>query len=299
MRSRTAMLTRDRHRARKGPSRAGECLIICLCCFGLLIVESQVPAVQKARGVGELLKVPLQAAVRVTAGGFGAAYGYFRDQNRLLEENDELRTRLLKHEVDMQQMALLKAENDELRTLLALDTVQGSNNLTAEALPRNPDPARHRVTLSIGSRQGAYVGQPVVDSAGVVGQVAHDYLVTSEALLISDANHAIPVMLERTGLQAIAFGTGRRDHRLLLPYMPMQADVVDGDTVVSSGNGGRFPAGLRVGVVEDVHNASGQAFLEAFVRPSANLEGVRQVLLLRSEALGREAGTADLREPQP
>lgn len=299
MRSRNTMLTPERRRGRNSPTRAGECLLVCLCCFALLIIESQVPAVQKARGVGELLKVPLQAAVRVTAGGFSAAYGYFRDQNQLLEENEELRTRLLKHDVDMQQMALLKAENDELRTLLVLDTVQGSNNLAAETLPRNPDPARHRVTLSIGSRQGAYIGQPVVDSAGVVGQVARDYLVTSEALLISDAHHAIPVILERTGLQAIAFGTGRRDHRLLLPYIPTHADVVDGDTVVSSGSGGRFPAGLRVGVVEDVHNAAGQAFLEAFVRPSANLEGVRRVLLLRSEALGREAGTADLTEPEP
>ena len=299
MRSGIAMLTPDRRRGRKGPTRAGECLLICLCCFGLLIIESQVPAVQKARSVGELLKVPLHAAVRVTAGGFGAAYGYFRDQNQLIEENDDLRSRLLKHDVDMQQMALLKAENDDLRSLLALDMVRGSNNLTAEALPRNPDPARHRVTLSIGSRQGAYVGQPVVSSAGVVGQIARDYLVTSEALLISDATHAIPVTLERTGLQAIAFGAGRRDHRLLLPYMPMHADVVEGDTVVSSGSGGRFPAGLRVGVVEGVQNASGQAFLEAFVRPSANLEGVRQVLLLRSEALGREAGTADLKEPEP
>lgn len=286
MRTRTATLASDRFRKRKGLGHAGECLFICLSCFGLLIIESQVPAVREARSVGELLKVPVQAAVRVAVGGFAATHGYFRDQTRLLQENEELRTRLLSQGVDMQQRAILKAENDELRALLALDAAHGSNNLAAEALPRNPDPFRHRVTLSIGSRQGAYVGQPVVDSAGVVGQIAHDYLVTSEALLISDASHAIPVMFERTGLRAIAFGTGRRDHRLLLPYMPTHADVAEGDTVVSSGSGGRFPAGLRVGVVEGVRNTSGQAFLEAFVRPSANLEGVRQVLLLRSEAAG-------------
>ncbi len=292
MRSRTATLTPDRFRRRKSPSRAGECLLICLSCFGLLIVESQVPAVQRARSVGEMLKMPVQAAVRVAVEVSGATGGYFRNQTRLLQENEELRTRLLEQDVDMQQVALLKKENEALRALLALDTVHGSNNLTAEALPRNPDLSRHRVTLSIGSRQGAYVGQPVVDAGGVVGQIARDYLVTSEALLISDAHHAIPVMFERTGLQAIAFGAGRRDRRLLLPYMPTHADVMEGDLVVSSGGGGRFPAGLRVGVVEGVRNSSGQAFLEAFVRPSANLEGVRQVLLLRSEALDNGSGEA-------
>jgi len=293
MNSRTATLMPGRFRRRKNPSHAGECLLICLACFALLIIESRVPAVQKARGAGELLKVPVQAVVRVAVGSFDATRNYFLDQAQLLRENEDLRKRLLNQDVDMQQMALLKAENKDLRALLALDTVLGSNNLAAQALPRNPDHSSHRVTLSIGSRQGAFVGQPVVDSGGVVGQIARDYLVTSEALLISDANHAIPVVFERTGVQAIAFGTGQRDHRLLLPYMQTHADIAEGDTVVSSGRGGRFPAGLRVGVVEGVRNASGQAFLEALVRPTANLEGVRQVLLLRSETTGGSIKTAE------
>ncbi|WP_446831307.1 rod shape-determining protein MreC [Candidatus Foliamicus sp.] len=287
------MLPPDRFRRRRGSSYAGACLLICLSCFGLMVVESQVPAVQNVRAVGELLKVPVQAAVRLTAGGLGATQGYFRAKAELLSENQELRARLLAQDVNIQQMGVLKAENEELRALLALDAMLGSNNLTAEALPTNPDPFRHRVTLSIGSRQGAYVGQPVVDSAGVVGQIARDYLVTSEALLISDADHSMPVMLERTGLRAIAFGTGRRDHRLLLPYVPTHADVAEGDTVVSSGSGGRFPAGLRVGVVGGVRNTSGQAFLEAFVRPSANLESVRQVLLLRQAAADAQAQSSN------
>ena len=290
----TATLTRDRSRRRKGPILAGECLLICLSCFALLIVESQVPAVQKVRSAGELLRVPVQAAVRVTVGSFVATQGYFRDQIQLLRENEELRTRLLNQDVEMQQMTLLKAENEDLRALLVLDAMHGSSNLAAQALPRNPDLSRHRVTLSIGSRQGAFVGQPVVDSAGVVGQIARDYLVTSEALLISDANHALPVMFERTGLEAIAFGTGQRDHQLLLPYIPTHADIAEGDMLVSSGSGGRFPAGLHVGVVEGVRNASGQAFLEAVVRPAANLQGVRQVLLLRSEAVADGSEEADL-----
>ena len=279
----TATLRADRFRRRKGPSRAGECLLICLLSFGLLVVEANFPAVQKVRGIGELMLVPVQATVRLVSGGFRGVQAYFRDQSSLMRENQELRTRLLLQDVDLQQMSALKSENEELRSLHTLNAQLGSNNLTAETLPGNPDPSRHRVTLNKGSRQGAYIGQPVVDSGGVVGQVTRDYLVTSEALLISDANHALNVMFERTGLQAIALGTGRRDHRLLLPFVPAHADVIQGDAVVSSGTGGLFPAGLRVGVVEDVRNSSGEAFLEAFVSPSANLENPRQVLLLRSE----------------
>jgi len=281
----TATIRSDRFRRRKGPSRAGECLLICLLSFSLLVVEANVPAVQKVRGIGELVNVPVQATVRFFSDGFRGVQGYFREQSSLMRENRELRSRLLRQDVNLQQMLSLEAENEALRSLHTLNAQLGSDNLTAETLPGNPDPSRHRVTLNRGSRQGAYIGQPVVDAGGVVGQVTRDYLVTSEALLISDANHALPVLFERTGLQAIALGTGRRDHRLLLPFVPAHADVVRGDTVVSAGTGGLFPAGLRVGVVEDVRNSSGQAFLEAFVSPSANLESPRQVLLLRSEPL--------------
>ena len=279
----TATLRPDRFRRRRGPSRAGEALLICLCCFGLLIVEAAFPAVQKLRGFGELVHVPIQATVRFFSSSFRGAQDYMRDQTDLMRENQELRTRLLEQDVALQQMVALQSENEELRLLHALNAQLGANNLTAETLPGNTDPSRHRVTLDIGSREGAYVGQPVVGSGGVVGQVARDYLLTSEAVLISDANHALPVMFERTGLKAIATGTDRRDHRLLLQFVPTHADVIPGDTVVSSGAGGRFPAGLKVGVVEDVRNAPGQVFLEAYVMPSANLEGLGQVLLLRSE----------------
>ncbi len=284
MRSGIATLTPDRFRKRKGPSAAGECLLICLCCFGLLVIEAKFPAIQKVRGFGELVKVPINAVVRVTSGGFRGAEGFLRTQTDLTNEIEELRTRLLHQNVELQQMELLKAEIEDYRSLLALDTLLGSNSLAAETLPGNPDPSRHRVTLSIGSREGAFIGQAVVNSRGVVGQVSRDYLLTSEALLISDASHSMPVMIERTGLQAIADGTGRRDHWLLLSYMPAHADIVKGDVVVSSGAAGRFPEGLRVGVVEQVHNSSGQAFIEAFVSPSSNLERVRRVLLLHSQS---------------
>ena len=294
MRGGIGTLTPDRFRKRKGPSRAGECLLICLCCFCLLVIEAKFPAVQKVRGIGELVKVPIHAVVRVTSDGVRGAGDFLRLQTTLMRENEELRTNQLRQNVELQRVDLLKAENQELRSLLALDAILGSNNLAAETLPGSPDPSRHRVTLNIGSRQGAYVGQAVVDAQGVVGQVTRDYLIASEALLISDANHAMPVMFERTGMQAIAFGAGRRDHWLLLDYMPAHADVIEGDVVVSSGAAGRFPAGLRVGVVEEVRGASGQAFLEALVRPSSNLEGVRRVLLLHSHGPEADEKPSDI-----
>lgn len=293
MRGGIAALKPGRFRRRKKPGQAGLCLLVCLCCFGMLVTEANFPSVQKARGLGELVKVPIHASVRFASEGAGGAWDYLRAQAVLRRENDELRDSLLRQSVQLQQLNLLKAENEELRSLLALEAILGSSSLAAETLPGNPDPSRHSVTLSVGSRQGAYVGQPVVDSGGVVGQVTHDYLVTSEALLISDASHAMPVMFQRTGLRAIAMGTGRRDHRLLLPYMPAHADVARGDILVSSGAGGRFPAGLQVGVVEEVRRTSGQAFLEAFVKPSSNLDGVRRVLLLQAAESGARAQARD------
>jgi len=144
------------------------------------------------------------------------------------------------------------------------------------------DPSRHRIVLDVGANQGCEIGQPVIDAQGVMGQIVEVLPNTSIAMLISDATHAIPVVVERTGLRTIAYGSGEID-RLQLPNIPISADVRVGDRLLTSGLGGRFPAGFPVGEIRKVSPDRSGMFTAAEAQPAAALDRSAEVLLLHDQ----------------
>ncbi|MGH6884702.1 MAG: rod shape-determining protein MreC, partial [Geminicoccales bacterium] len=140
---------------------------------------------------------------------------------------------------------------------------------------------RHRIVLNKGTRDGAYQGQAILDAQGIVGQVTRAEPFTSEAVLISDPSHAMPVQVNRNGLRTIAVGTGDIA-RLALPFLPNNADIRPGDLLISSGLGGGFPAGYPVAQVTEVETAPGQPFANVSAEPMAALNRDREVLLVWS-----------------
>ena len=180
-------------------------------------------------------------------------------------------------------MASLEAENARLRALLESTAKVGDQVLIAEILSVDMDPLRHRIVLNKGSRDGAYVGQALIDAQGVVGQITRDQLRSAEALLITDPDHAVPVEIVRSGLRTIAVGTGDLDN-LSLPYMARNTDIKNGDLLVSSGLGGTFPPGYPVGTVTEVRGDTGEAFLRVKARPAAALDRIREVLLVTTKS---------------
>jgi rod shape-determining protein MreC len=155
----------------------------------------------------------------------------------------------------------------------------GERVRVAELLKVDFDPFSQDIVINKGSRDGVSVGQPIVDAEGVMGQVVHVAPFTSTAMLITDPSHAIPVADNRNGLRAIAMGTGSFN-RLDIPNLPRNADIQQGDLLVTSGLGGRFPAGYPVATVERVERNPGQSFAEVSARPIAHLEQSREVLLV-------------------
>ncbi len=139
----------------------------------------------------------------------------------------------------------------------------------------------YRSLLSLG-RDGVHVGQALIDAGGIVGQVTRDQHFSAEAMLVTDADHAVPVQIGRNQLRTIAVGTGDID-LLALPFLPRNADVKIGDLLISSGLGGTFPPGYPVATVVDVRSIPGQAFLEVDAKPSAALNSIREVLLIWRE----------------
>jgi len=163
--------------------------------------------------------------------------------------------------------------------------------LIAEIIRVDVDPFRHRVRINKGSSDGVFKEQPVLDAFGIIGQVTRVYRSTSEVILISDNEHAVPVQVNRNGIRTIAVGTGDI-HRLSLPYLTVESDVKAGDLLVSSGLDGIFPAGYPVATILKVERNPAETFAVVEAKPLAELDRSREVLLLWSEKPAAESAEA-------
>lgn len=200
-------------------------------------------------------------------------------RTRLLEENELLRRRQLEMELRLQKFAALEAENSRLRAMLQSSRKVAERVLVAELLAIDLDPFKRQVLLNKGTVDGVFEGHPLLDAQGVMGQVIHVSPLTSTAMLLTDPSHAIPVQVNRNGLRAIALGTGEAD-RLEIPHVPNNADITVGDLLVTSGLGQRFPAGYPVARIADVQKDPTQPYSQVIATPTAELERVREVLLV-------------------
>lgn len=200
-------------------------------------------------------------------------------RNTLQAENRVLKAEHLQLKLRLQKLDSLTTENKRLRELLQSSTVIGERVLIGELLAVDMDPFKRLVTVNKGERDGVFDGQPLLDAHGVMGQVVRVAPFTSVGMLISDPSHAIPVQVNRTGLRAIALGTGAPD-RLDLPHLPTNADVEVGDLLITSGLGGRFPPGYPVARVISVQRDPSQPYAAVVAETTARLERSREVLLV-------------------
>ena len=202
-------------------------------------------------------------------------------RNRLVEENRTLRNALLVSGARASRLQAAAAENIHLREMLgAARRGAGLDVQLAPVLDIDLDPTRQRLVLDAGARDGVVVGQSVIDAGGLVGQIISVQAATATVLLLTDPDHAVPVMVARSGVRLLTYGTGRSG-RLALANVPLSADVRVGDVVLTSGLGGRFPAGFPVGTIMALRPDDSHAFLVGDVRPAARLDRGRDVLLLR------------------
>ena len=174
------------------------------------------------------------------------------------------------------------AENNRLRDLLGSAAKLQDNVVVAERIGVAPDPEKHEVVIDKGTIDGVFIGQPLLDAQGLLGQVVDVSRYSSRVLLISDPSHSVPVQVARSNLRLVAQGTGSTN-RLELMYVQNTADVGAGDLLISSGLGGRFPVGYPVGVVNKVEQRSGGPFATVTAIPSALLDRSRHVLLVFTE----------------
>lgn len=204
---------------------------------------------------------------------------HIQSRAQLLEENERLRRENLLQRGRSHQMASLQAENVRLRALLNSTALLRDDVLVAELIGVSPDPERHQLVLNKGQGDGVFVGQPLIDAEGLMGQVVEVGGLNSRALLITDATHSVPIQVNRNGVRAIAEGTGALGS-LDIKHVSATTDIQVGDLLVTSGLGGLFPAGYPVAVVKEVERDPGETFARVIAVPSAALDRTRHVLLV-------------------
>lgn len=195
--------------------------------------------------------------------------------------NAELERRVLELSQISQQFMALKAENERLRALLGSRARLPSEVLISEIVGVVPAPGTHQVVLDKGAEDDVRLGDAVIDAHGLFGQVVEVGGYTSRVMLVTDPNHAVPVQVNRNGVRSIAGGTGQLD-LLQLENVAVTADIRQGDLLETSGLGGRFPQGYPVGYVESVAIEPTAAFASVAVRPLAELDRSRHVLVVLS-----------------
>jgi len=222
------------------------------------------------------------------------------DRERLTETNTKLGQDLLLAQARLNRLSEVREQNQRLQELLAVQRSLDLGVQLAHIVDIDTDPNRHRLVIDAGANQGVQVGQAVLDATGIMGQVVETLPNISTVMLITDAAHALPVTVERTGMRAIARGTGALD-ALTLPSVPVSADLKVGDRLLTSGLGGHFPAGFPVGTIREIKPDASGMFAVAAVIPSAALDRSGEVLVLHQliDAVGPPAPIADTGPPAP
>ncbi|HEX7034387.1 MAG TPA: rod shape-determining protein MreC [Pseudomonadales bacterium] len=260
----------------------------------LIALESTTRLLEPARAVLLSVVAPLQVIAELPYLLSDEVGSVVATREGLRERNAELERRVLELSQVSQQYMALKAENERLRALLGSRARLPAEVLIAEIISVLPAPATHQVVLDKGTNDDVQLGDAVIDAHGLFGQVVEVGRYTSRVLLITDPNHAVPVQVNRNGVRSIAGGTGALD-ALQLENVSVTADIRQGDLIETSGLGGRFPPGYPVGYVDAVVIEPTAAFATVTVRPLAQLDRSRHVLVvLASESLDLRGRDMDL-----
>ncbi len=228
----------------------------------------------------------------------------FISRDTLQERNFALEHENLILQRNVLRMAALMAENARLKELLNSTELLDDSALVAELLGASPDPRRQEILVHRGHADGVFEGQPVLDAFGLVGSVIEVSEHTARVLLIADTSNAVPIQVNRNGVRGIAEGSGHLDELYIRNLVPT-TDIKEGDLIVSSGLGGRYPPGYPVGEVVRIEYEGADSFLRVVVRPSAHLDRSQQLLLVfRAEAQlpetpAPETPTPETQAPEP
>jgi rod shape-determining protein MreC len=244
----------------------------------LIVLDDQAGWLSRLRAQANVLVQPVWALAGLPGRLGTQVKDNAASHGQLVTENRELRNQLLIANARLTRLQTAALDNAQLRELLNVAERSGLDVQLAPILDIDLDPVRQRLVLAAGTRDGVHVGQAVIDAGGLMGQVIATTGNSATVLLLTDPDHAVPVTVARNGVRLIVYGRG---DTLELRDIPLSAGVEVGDEIVTSGLGGRFPAGFPVGSITALRPDDTHAFLVGELKPAAQLDRGRDVLLLR------------------
>jgi rod shape-determining protein MreC len=222
---------------------------------------------------------PLQYTIDLPIQFYYWSNEVFSTRQELLDKNREFEARHLENRVQLQKLGIIEKENERLRELLSATPKTTERLLISEIINVDVDPFKQLIVLNKGSNSEVYLGQPIIDAQGIMGQIVHVGPLSSTAILITDASHALPVQIDRTGLRANATGTGQTG-LLNLRHLTHNVDIQEGDLLITSGLGGVFPPNYPVARITKVEHPAGEPFTHIEAMPLAQLDKTREALLV-------------------
>ena len=263
----------------RGPSTTIRMVALVIASIALMTIDHRWQSLEWVRSTISSIVYPVQYSIDLPIRLYYWADETLSTKQTLLEKNREFEERHLENRVQLQKLNIIEKENDRLRRLLSATPKTTERLLISEIISVDLDPYRHLILLNKGSNHDVYQGQPIIDSKGVMGQIIHVSARSSTAMLITDASHAIPVQIDRTGHRANVFGTGKTDH-LDLRHLPHNIDIQLGDMLITSGLGGAFPPNYPVARITKIEHEAGEPFTTIEATPLAQVETTREVLLV-------------------
>ncbi len=268
---------------KRGPAPLVRLAFFASLSVALLVLDARFKYAEALRSVIAVAAYPLQQVATAPGQLFGRIAGFFASQSSLQKENADLRARLVASSQDAQRYEATAAELEQLRRLLGAQDRLELKSTAVEVLYSGRDPFARKLIVDKGATHGILPGQAVIDEAGVVGQVTRVHPLVSEVTLLIDKDQAIPVQVVRNGLRAVAFGSGSAG-TLELRFMAANAEIQNGDKLVTSGIDGTYPAGLPVATVVRIERDAVAAFARIVCQPAAGIERNRYLLTLSTDA---------------
>ena len=281
----------------KGPSLAARLLVLAVLSVVLMVVDARFESLKPVRSQLGLVMTPFYWLADLPVRVWDGVAQQFNSRSELLSENEKLKAEALLVQRRLQKLAALTEQNVRLRELLNSSALVDEKVLVGELIGVDPNPFTHRILIDKGEKDGVFLGQPVLDARGLMGQVVEVMPYSARVLLLTDTTHSIPVQVNRNGLRAIASGTGNPE-RLELRHVADTADIKEGDLLVSSGMGQRFPAGYPVAKVIEVIHDSGQPFAIVGAVPTAALNRSRYMLLVFTDTRSAEQRASESAQAQ-
>jgi rod shape-determining protein MreC len=263
---------------KRGPAPLALLTFYAAVSLALLVVDARFHTLDFARQALSVLTHPLQQFAQAPVHALNNAGSYFASVAALQDENGQMKRSQIDSAATLLRTEHLEAENQRLRRLLGVKEREAASGLVSQIIYAARDPFSRRIVVDRGQQDGVTAGRPVIDESGIVGQVTRVFPFVSEVTLITDKDQAIPVQLVRNGLRSVVFGLG--NGQLELRFMPANADVQNGDLLVTSGLDGIFLAGFPVAKVVHIERDASYSFARIYCVPSAGVENFGDVMVL-------------------